>query len=119
MDPLTGRRAWHAGVDIKAQPGESVLAARDGVVSFAGRHPELGNLIIVDHGEGLRSFYGHNQTMRVSAGQQVGAGTEIAQAGASGRAAGPHVHFEVRRGELAINPEPLLRPQDSLVTEAR
>jgi murein DD-endopeptidase MepM/ murein hydrolase activator NlpD len=119
LDPLTGQRAWHAGVDIKARPGESVLAARDGTVSFIGRHPELGNLVIVDHGDDLRTFYGHNQTLRVSVDQKVSAGMEIAQAGASGRAAGPHVHFEVRRGELAVNPEPLLRQRESLTAAVR
>lgn len=57
-DPFTGRRSWHAGVDIKAEPGEAVRAARGGVVSFAGEHPELGNLVVVEHGDGLRTFYG-------------------------------------------------------------
>lgn len=119
LDPFTGQRAWHAGVDIKALPGEGVRAAMDGVVTFAGDHPELGHLVVVDHGNGLRTFYGHNQNLEVSAGQRVQAGTELAQAGASGRAAGTHVHFEVRRGELALNPEPLLRQRNLQVAEAR
>ena len=119
LDPLTGRRAWHAGVDIKAEPGESVRAARSGVVTFAGEHAELGILVVLDHGDGLRTFYGHNQELDVKPGQRVDTGTELAKAGASGRAAGPHLHFEVRRGDLALNPEPLLRQRDIQVADAR
>lgn len=119
VDPFTGRRSWHAGVDIKASPGEAVRAARDGVVSFAGEHPELGNLVVVDHGDGLRTFYGHNRSLEVRVGQVVSAGTELAKAGASGRASGTHVHFEVRRGDLALNPEPLIRQGNMLLADAR
>ena len=118
-DPFTGRRSWHAGVDIKAEPGEAVRAARGGVVSFAGAHPELGNLVVVEHGDGLRTFYGHNRSIEVRAGQTVSTGTELARAGASGRASGTHVHFEVRRGDLALNPEPLIRQADTLLADAR
>lgn len=118
IDPFTGRRSWHAGVDIKAEPGEAVRAAMDGVVSFVGRHPELGNLVVVDHGNGLRTFYGHNSSLDVSVGQPVNAGTELARAGSSGRASGTHVHFEVRRGDLALNPEPLIRQGNTLLADA-
>lgn len=119
LDPFTARRTWHAGVDIKAVPGESVRSARSGIVTFAGAHSELGQVVVVDHGDGLRTFYGHNQQLSVSAGQQVEAGTELAKAGASGRAAGTHVHFEVRRGDLALNPEPLLRQSHPQIAEVR
>lgn len=119
LDPFTGQRSWHTGVDIKAQSGEGVRAAMDGVVTFAGTHPELGNLVVMDHGDGLRTFYGHNQSLDVRVGQRINAGTELARAGESGRAAGSHVHFEVRRGELALNPEPLLRQAHMQVAEAR
>ena len=119
VDPFTGRRSWHAGVDIKAGPGEAVRAARGGVVSFAGKHPELGNLVVVDHGDGLRTFYGHNRSLEVRVGQTVSTGTELAQAGSSGRASGTHVHFEVRRGDLALNPEPLIRQGNTLLADAR
>lgn len=108
-DPLNGQRSWHAGVDIQAQPGESVQASRAGVVSFAGQHPELGNLVVVEHGDGLRTLYGHNAHLSVQVGDPVSQGMELAEAGSSGRAAGTHVHFEVRRDDLALNPEPLLR----------
>lgn len=119
VDPFTGRRSWHTGVDIKAGPGEAVRAARGGVVSFAGEHPELGNLVVVDHGDGLRTFYGHNRSLDVRVGQTVSAGMELAQAGSSGRASGTHVHFEVRRGDLALNPEPLIRQGNMLLADAR
>ena len=89
------------------------------MVSFAGEHPELGNLVVVEHGDGLRTFYGHNRSIEVRAGQTVSTGTELARAGASGRASGTHVHFEVRRGDLALNPEPLIRQADTLLADAR
>ena len=88
-------------------------------MTFAGEHAELGNLVVLDHGDGLRTFYGHNQELDVKPGQRVDTGTELAKAGASGRAAGPHLHFEVRRGDLALNPEPLLRQRDIQVADAR
>jgi len=119
IDPFTGRRAWHAGLDLKAEPGEPVRAARDGVVSFAGYHPELGYLVEVDHGDNLRTLYGHNRAIGVSVGQRVSTGMELAQAGSSGRAAGTHVHFEVRRGDLALNPEPLLQQGFIRIAQSR
>ncbi len=108
LDPFTGQRAWHEGVDIKAADGQSVLAAKSGTVIFAGYDPELGNTIVLDHGDNLRTIYGHNKDLTVAAGQKIEQGTEIATAGSSGRAAGTHLHFEIRRGELSINPEPYI-----------
>ncbi len=108
LDPFTGQRAWHEGVDIKATEGQSVQAAKSGTVIFAGYDPELGNTVILDHGNDLRTIYGHNKELSVTVGQKIEQGTEIATAGSSGRAAGTHLHFEIRRGELSINPEPYI-----------
>lgn len=104
-DPLTGERAWHPGVDIAVAEGDPVRAAWDGKVVFAGERADYGKLVVLEHPGGWRSFYGHNGSLDVREGDTVRAGTEIAKAGGTGRVAGPHLHFEVRQGELAVNPE--------------
>ncbi|BFR47374.1 peptidoglycan DD-metalloendopeptidase family protein [Nitratidesulfovibrio sp. HK-II] len=104
-DPLTGERAWHPGVDIAVAEGDPVRAAWDGKVVFAGDRADYGKLVVLEHPGGWRSFYGHNGSLDVREGDTVRAGTEIAKAGGTGRVAGPHLHFEVRQGELAVNPE--------------
>lgn len=104
-DPLTGERAWHPGVDIAVAEGDPVRAAWDGKVVFAGERADYGKLVVLEHPGGWRSFYGHNGSLDVREGDAVRAGTEIAKAGGTGRVAGPHLHFEVRQGELAVNPE--------------
>lgn len=104
-DPITGERAWHPGVDIAVTDGDPVRAAWDGKVVFAGERADYGRLVVLEHPGGWRSFYGHNGSLDVREGDVVRAGTEIAKAGGTGRVAGPHLHFEVRQGELAVNPE--------------
>ncbi|HEU6437703.1 MAG TPA: peptidoglycan DD-metalloendopeptidase family protein [Nitratidesulfovibrio sp.] len=104
-DPITGERAWHPGVDIAVTEGDPVRAAWDGKVVFAGERADYGKLVVLEHPGGWRSFYGHNGSLDVREGDTVRAGTEIAKAGGTGRVAGPHLHFEVRQGELAVNPE--------------
>ncbi len=104
-DPITGERAWHPGVDIAVTEGDPVRAAWDGKVVFAGERADYGRLVVLEHPGGWRSFYGHNGSLDVHEGDAVRAGTEIAKAGGTGRVAGPHLHFEVRQGELAVNPE--------------
>ncbi|HBW17103.1 MAG TPA: peptidase M24 [Desulfovibrio sp.] len=106
-DPVTGERAWHPGVDLAAAEGSPVRACWDGKVVFAGEQGDYGNLVVVEHAGGWRSYYGHNAALSVRAGDVVASGSELAKAGATGRANGPHVHFEVRLGELALNPETL------------
>src|SRR5690606_10003779 len=84
---------------------DPVRAAWDGKVVFAGERADYGRLVVLEHPGGWRSFYGHNGSLDVREGDVVRAGTEIAKAGGTGRVAGPHLHFEVRQGELAVNPE--------------
>ncbi len=114
-DPFTGQRAWHAGVDIAAQEGSPVRAAMDGVVSFSGQKGGYGNVVIVDHGGGVQSVYGHNKANGVMEGQAVKAGQVIAQVGQTGRSTGPHLHFEIRRNAVAVNP---LDPGGTMLAEA-
>jgi len=103
-DPFTGQRAWHGGVDIAAPEGTPVRASRDGTVVFSGRKGGYGNLVVVEHPGGMRTFYGHNRANSVTEGQSVKAGQVLAEVGQTGRATGPHLHFEVRVGEEAVDP---------------
>jgi len=103
-DPFTGRRAWHGGIDIAAPEGTPVRAAREGTVVFSGRKGGYGNLVVVEHAGGVRTFYGHNRSNAVAEGQAVKAGQLLAEVGQTGRATGPHLHFEVRVGEEAVDP---------------
>lgn len=103
-DPISGQRGWHSGIDIAAPEGSPVKACLDGQVAFAGKRDGYGNLVIVEHPGGLRSYYGHNATMNVTEGQAVRAGQQIAAVGRTGRATGPHLHFEIRRDDVAVDP---------------
>lgn len=90
-----GKRS-HSGVDIKTKPNDDILAAFDGVVTFAGRYSGYGNLVRIKHGNGLETYYSHNSRNFVKAGDRVKAGQVIALTGRTGRATTEHLHFEVR-----------------------
>lgn len=107
-DPLDGVSKFHQGVDVVAAPGTAVRSAAPGKVVFSGWSKGFGNLVEVDHGNGLTTRYGHNVKNLVNAGAQVDAGEPIALVGSSGRSSGAHLHFEVRRLGKAINPEALI-----------
>lgn len=99
-DPLTGRRAFHAGLDFAAVPGTPIHAAAGGTVAFAGFRPDYGWVVEVDHGNDLTTRYAHASRLLVKAGEFVTPGDAIATVGSTGRSTGPHLHFEVlRRGE--------------------
>ena len=102
-----GARA-HTGVDIGGKAGQPVLAAGGGVVVFTGALRGYGNTVIVDHGDGLRSLYAHNREVTVAEGETVERGAMIARLGRSGNATTDHCHFEVRQGEVPLDPLPLL-----------
>lgn len=108
-DPFVGTRARHDGLDFAADVGTPVLAAADGVVLSAGFHPEFGNLIEVDHGEGLMSRYAHLSAMKVQPGMLVKRGEALGAVGSTGRSTGPHLHFEVRMLGVAQNPATFLK----------
>lgn len=107
-DPFTGGRAHHMGIDFDANIGDPVRAAADGVVSFAGVKSGYGNVVVIDHGNGYSTLYGHNSRLEVRPGDLIHAGQEVAKAGSTGRSTGPHVHFEVHVNGRPVNPRPFL-----------
>lgn len=94
-DPFTGRSALHSGLDFAAATGTPIMAAAGGVVIFAGFHPQYGNMIDLDHGNGLVTRYAHSSELLVKVGDLVRRGQMIARIGSTGRSTGPHLHFEV------------------------
>lgn len=96
IHPITGIKKFHSGVDLAGNYGDPVRAALDGTVSEAGWISGYGYTVIIDHGNGYMTLYGHNQKLRVSAGQRVKRGQRIADMGSTGNSTGPHCHFEVR-----------------------
>lgn len=104
QDPIANHRRHHHGVDIAAPYGTPVRSAGAGVVTFAGERGDYGRLVIVRHGEGLETRYAHLGDTLVRPGDRVSAGTPLGRVGDSGRATGPHLHFEVRRGDAPVDP---------------
>jgi murein DD-endopeptidase MepM/ murein hydrolase activator NlpD len=101
-------RGFHPGIDVAAPTGTPVRVAAAGTVSFAGWDPEYGYLVVVDHGMGIETRYGHNSRINVSAGERVGRGQLIAAVGSTGRSTAPHLHFEIRRDGIPIDPRKYL-----------
>ncbi|MCA1591119.1 MAG: M23 family metallopeptidase [Acidobacteria bacterium] len=95
---------FHMGQDIATQRGTPVVAAADGIVSFAGQQSGYGNVVIVDHGNGITTRYGHLSKVEAVEGQEIKRGAELGQVGSTGRSTGPHLHYEVRISEEAVNP---------------
>lgn len=106
--PIFGRQILHSGIDIGVDEGTPVHAADGGVVVEAGWISGYGYCVIIDHGNGTSSLYGHNSSLAVSSGQAVSQGQVIAYAGSTGNSTGPHVHFEVRVGGEPVDPSAYL-----------
>lgn len=102
--PIFGRQILHAGIDIGVDEGTPVAAADSGVVVDADWLGGYGYAVIIDHGNGLSTVYGHNSSLNVSPGQSVSKGQIIAYSGSTGNSTGPHVHFEVRSGGEPVDP---------------
>jgi len=97
-------REFHAGIDICQSKGAPVRASNSGTVTFAGWRGGYGNLVIINHGGGIETYYAHNSSLLVSVGQQVEKSQQIATVGSTGRSTGPHVHFEIRVNGSPVNP---------------
>lgn len=109
IDPFNGMLAMHEGVDFVVDVGTPVFAAAGGVVRFSGMHPQYGYMIEIDHGNDFTTRYAHNSRLLVREGEVVQRGSKIAESGSTGRATGPHVHFEVRYRGVAQNPARFLQ----------
>ncbi len=103
-DPFTGLTEFHQGMDFAGRAGSPILAAADGVVSWAGTREGYGKMVEIQHSNGLVTRYGHAQRILVHSGEVVSKGQRIALLGSTGRSTGPHVHFEVLQGGVAVNP---------------
>ena len=109
-NPFDSRRSeFHKGIDIACPQGSKVLAARDGVVTFTGIQGGYGKLIILNHEHGYSSYYGHLSKYNVKPGQKVSRGDVIGFSGNTGRTTGPHLHFEVKKGNRSFNPGLLVK----------
>ena len=118
-DPFNGEGAFHAGIDISSTFGQPVRAAADGMVLTAGLASGYGREILVDHGNGIQTLYGHLSGFAITPGEQVKRGQIIGYVGTSGRSTGPHLHYEVRIRNTPVNPHKYLREtMDQLASSA-
>ncbi|MDB9493581.1 peptidoglycan DD-metalloendopeptidase family protein [Spirulina subsalsa CS-330] len=108
--PVLGRQRLHAGIDFKGPYGSPIQAADAGVVAFAGWYGGYGRTVVIEHGDGFATLYGHTNKMLVTVGQPVEQGEAIAEVGSTGLSTGPHLHFELRQNGKPIDPVPYLRP---------
>lgn len=111
VDPFSGQMVMHSGVDFAAPAGAPILAAAGGVVSVAEFNPAYGNMVVVDHGNGLQTLYAHASKLGVKAGEIVRKGQQIASVGSTGRSTGAHLHFEVHVNGVPRNPARFLTRQ--------
>jgi murein DD-endopeptidase MepM/ murein hydrolase activator NlpD len=109
IDPFTGHRAMHEGVDFPAPIGTVIYAAAAGIVTNVELHPQYGNMVEIDHGNDIKTRYAHASQIFVQPGAIVKRGQKIAAVGTTGRSTGPHLHFEVRVGGIAQNPNRFLQ----------
>jgi murein DD-endopeptidase MepM/ murein hydrolase activator NlpD len=109
IDPFSGEGAFHRGVDISSEIGTRIIAPADGVVRFADFMNGYGRTVLLDHGNGITTLYGHMSGFAVSAGQVVHRGDTVGYVGQSGRSTGPHLHYEVRIFDTPVNPRKYLR----------
>jgi murein DD-endopeptidase MepM/ murein hydrolase activator NlpD len=104
LDPFSGEGAFHTGVDVSADYGAPVHATADGVVTIAENHAGYGRLVVIDHGFGITTWYAHLSSFSAIPGERIKRGTVVGYTGISGRATGPHVHYEVRVNNAPVNP---------------
>jgi murein DD-endopeptidase MepM/ murein hydrolase activator NlpD len=108
LHPILKKYRYHSGVDIAAPKGTPIVAADNGVVIFSGVKGGYGRTVMIDHGLGYSSVYGHTSVLLVSKGQKVKQGQRIALVGSTGLSTGPHLHFEIRKSGVPQNPKKYL-----------
>jgi septal ring factor EnvC (AmiA/AmiB activator) len=104
ISPFTGKLQFHAGIDISGAPGTEIVATGHGRVAFVGMKGPLGETVIIDHGNGVRTLYGHTSAVFVKQGEIVERGQKVAAMGNTGRSTGPHLHYTVEVKGRAVNP---------------
>lgn len=109
--PFTFARDFHPGIDVAAQWGTPIVAAADGVVTFANYRGGLGKVVMLDHGFGVKTVYGHTSTLLVKEGQKVTKGMKLALVGSTGHSTGPHLHYEIRVDGVPVDPMKYIFPQ--------
>ena len=109
IDPFSGKKAWHEGIDFAGREGSDIIAVASGVVSWSGERYGYGKMVEVAHGDGVITRYAHNQENLVKVGDMVRRGDVVALMGNSGRSTGPHVHFEVHKNGRPVDPASYLR----------
>ena len=109
IHPISGTRKFHSGMDISTRKGTPVRATADGVVSFSGRSGANGNLVVLEHGFGYRTYFAHNTRNAVKVGQVVKRGDIISYVGSTGNSTGPHLHYEIWKNGKDTNPMPFIK----------
>jgi murein DD-endopeptidase MepM/ murein hydrolase activator NlpD len=109
IDPFNGEGAFHSGIDIGSSFGQAVIAPADGMIVFADFMSGYGRVVMVNHGHGITTRYGHLANFAVTLGQQIHRGDTLGYVGLSGRSTGPHLHYEVRINDTPVNPHKYLR----------
>lgn len=118
-DPFTGRMTGHHGLDFVGATKEKIISPSNGKVILAGKFSDYGNAVVIDHGFGITTRYGHLSEVKVKAGQIVKQGDLIALQGSTGRSTGPHLHYEVRYRNIPLNPRKFLEAGDTLFNDEK
>ena len=115
-DPFTGKRAQHHGIDVAAESGDNIIATAKGVVTWADKRYGYGKMIEITHGNNLITRYGHCKSINVKVGDIVDQGQSIGKIGSTGRSTGPHVHYEVLKNNVKLNPIKYVRNKPTTLT---
>ncbi|MBN2653777.1 MAG: M23 family metallopeptidase [Nitrospirae bacterium] len=117
VSPIHGVQEFHSGIDISAPSGTPIKATADGVVTFSGFNAGNGNLVVIEHGLGYKTFYAHNSVNKVEPGKRVKRGNVVALVGSTGNTTGPHLHYEVWRNDTHKNPRIFIKETLNVLKE--
>ncbi|MBR5542963.1 MAG: M23 family metallopeptidase [Oscillospiraceae bacterium] len=109
--PIVEDASFHTGLDIAAKKGTAIVAFADGRVVSSGKNSTYGNYLLIEHSSGIKSFYGHNSKLCVREGQKIKLGQKIAEVGSTGMSTGPHLHFEIRKNNIRLDPGLYISPE--------